>query len=68
MASYMDAVEGKHTDGREQGIAMSKEDLIDLVIDQMLKDIENGDFTAIQELLITVPETNLKSFLSEGPY
>ena len=68
MASYMDAVEGKHTDGCEQGIAMTKEDLIDQVIDQMLEDIQNGDFTAIQELLITVPETNLKSFLSEGPY
>jgi len=47
---------------------MLKEDLIDLVIEQMLEDIQNGDFTAIQELLLTVPETNLKSFLSEGPY
>lgn len=47
---------------------MTKEELVDLVIDQMLKDINDGDFTAIQELLITVPETNLKSFLSEGPY
>jgi hypothetical protein len=47
---------------------MTKEDLIDLVIDQMLKDINDGDFTAIQELLLAVPDTNLKSFLSEGPY
>ena len=47
---------------------MPKEELVDLVIDQMLKDINDGDFTAIQELLITVPETNLKSFLSEGTY
>jgi len=47
---------------------MLKEELIDLVIDQMLQDISNGDFTAIQELLLAVPETNLKSFLSEGPY
>lgn len=47
---------------------MTKEELIDLVIDQMLKDIQNGDYTAIQELLLTVSETNLKSFLSEGPY
>jgi hypothetical protein len=68
MASYMDAVEGKHTDGREQGIAMSKEDLIDLVIDQIIQDVKNADYTAIHELLLLVPETNLKSFLSEGPY
>jgi hypothetical protein len=47
---------------------MPKEELIDLVLDQMLADIQNGDFTAIQELLLAVPETNLKSFLSEGPY
>ncbi len=47
---------------------MTKEELIDLVIDQILKDIQDGDYTAIQELLLTVPETNLKSFLSEGPY
>jgi len=47
---------------------MTKEELIDLVIDQILKDIQDGDYTAIHELLLTVPETNLKSFLSEGPY
>jgi hypothetical protein len=47
---------------------MSKEDLIDLVIAQMLEDIQNGDFTAIQELLLAVPDNTLKSFLSEGPY
>ena len=47
---------------------MPKEELIDLVLDQMLVDIQNGDFTAIQELLLAVPEANLKSFLSEGPY
>lgn len=46
---------------------MTKEDLIDLVIDQMLEDIQNGDFTAIQELLLTVPDNTLKSFLSEVP-
>jgi hypothetical protein len=68
MASYMDAVEGKHTDGREQWLGMTREELIDLVLDQMLADIQSGDFTAIQELLLAVPETNLKSFLSEGPY
>lgn len=44
------------------------QDLIDLVLDQMLADIQAGDFTAIQELLLAVPEANLKAFLSEGPY
>ena len=47
---------------------MTQEELIDAVIDQMLVDIQNDDFTAIQELLLTVPENNLKSFLSEVPY
>ena len=47
---------------------MTKEDLIDLVIDQIVHDVKSGDYTAIQELLLLVPETNLKSFLSEGPY
>lgn len=47
---------------------MTKEELIDAVIDQMLKDIQDGDFTAIQELLSTVADHNLKSFLSEVPY
>ena len=47
---------------------MTREELIDAVIDQMLVDIQNGDFTAIQELLLTVPDNNLKSFLSEVPY
>jgi hypothetical protein len=44
------------------------QDLIDLVLDQIVQDVQNKDFTAIQELLAFVPETNLKSFLSEGPY
>ena len=47
---------------------MTKEDLIDLVIDQIIQDVNSGDYTAIHELLLLVPETNLKSFLSEGPY
>lgn len=43
-------------------------DLIDLVIEQIIQDVKNADFTAIQELLLAVPEANLKAFLSEGPY
>ena len=47
---------------------MTREEIVDLVIAQMLEDIQNGDFTAIQELLLAVPDNTLKSFLSEGPY
>ena len=47
---------------------MPKEELVDIVIEQIKRDIENGDVTAITELLHFVPEINLKSFLSEGPY
>jgi len=43
-------------------------DLIDLVLDQIVQDVQNKDFTAIEELLNFVPENNLKSFLSEIPY
>jgi len=45
-----------------------REELMDLVIEQIIQDVQNKDFTAIVELLSFVPETNLKSFLSEGPY
>jgi hypothetical protein len=44
------------------------QDLIDLVLDQIVQDVQNKDFTAIVELLSFVPENNLKSFLSEIPY
>ena len=44
------------------------QDLIDLVIEQIIQDVKNADYTAIQELLCYVPENNLKSFLSETPY
>ena len=47
---------------------MSKEELIDAVIEQIQQDVKNQDFTAIEELLSHVPENNLKSFLSEVPY
>jgi len=39
--------------------------LIEFVIDQMLEDINAGDFTAIEELLKVVPEDNLIAFLNE---
>jgi hypothetical protein len=47
---------------------LEAQDLIDLVLDQIVQDVQNKDFTAIVELLNFVPENNLKSFLSEIPY
>ena len=65
MASYMDAVEGKHTDGREQGIGMNDEQLIDALIEQIKQDVKNQDFTAIEELLWEVPRSKLIAYLPE---
>ncbi len=39
--------------------------LIDAVVDQIIRDIEIGDQTAIEELLMSCPEDKLKGFLSE---
>jgi hypothetical protein len=47
---------------------MTRAELIDLVLDQIVQDVGNKDFTAIEELLNFVPENTLKSFLSEVPY
>ena len=47
---------------------LESQTLIDLVIEQIIQDVKNADYTAINELLCYVPEANLKSFLSEVPY
>jgi hypothetical protein len=47
---------------------MDREDLMDQVLDQIVQDVQNKDFTAIVELLSDVPDNKLKSFLSEVPY
>ena len=39
--------------------------LIDSVVDQIMRDIQMGDQTAIEELLMSCPEANLRSFLSD---
>ena len=39
--------------------------LIDQVVDQINKDLDMGDQTAIEELLMSVPENNLRGFLSD---
>jgi|13_taG_2_1085334.scaffolds.fasta_scaffold53747_3 hypothetical protein len=40
-------------------------ELIDKVLEQIKKDVEAGDITAIEVLLGEVSEKNLRSFLSE---
>ena len=40
-------------------------DLINKVLDQIKKDVEAGDMTAIEELIDEVSEKKLRSFLSE---
>ena len=40
-------------------------DLINKVLDQIKKDVESGDMTAIEELIDEVSEKKLRSFLSE---
>ena len=42
-----------------------KEELIDQVLEQIQKDIRDGDLTAIGELLTFVPKENLKGYLPE---
>lgn len=41
-------------------------DLIDAALDQIRKDVEAGDFSAIEELLAFVPKDVLKEFLPEA--
>jgi len=44
---------------------MNRDKLIDMVIEQIKKDILIGDVTAIDELLRYLPKQKLKAFLSE---
>tara|TARA_R110000868_G_C10380519_1_gene719336 strand:+ start:341 stop:502 length:162 start_codon:yes stop_codon:yes gene_type:complete len=39
--------------------------VIDMVIEQIKKDIEAGDMTAIEELLLSVPQEKLVAYLPE---
>jgi len=79
MSNLYDALEDGHYDafsGRSgasmHGEAKEKpvkeavnQALIDQVVDQIIKDLDMGDQTAIEELLMSVPEPNLRGFLSE---
>jgi hypothetical protein len=44
---------------------MTKSELISLALHQIMVDVDNGDFTAIAELLESVPKAKLEGFLSE---
>lgn len=44
---------------------MTDKKLIDHAIEQIARDIQQGDYTAIEELLTYVPEEYLKGFLSD---
>lgn len=45
---------------------MTLNDLVDKVISEIKKDILNEDVTALEELLLGVPEDMLKAFLPES--
>ena len=42
------------------------QELIDRVLDQIVKDIEEGDLSALEELLKFLPESALTAYLPEG--
>jgi hypothetical protein len=44
---------------------MTKQELIEAVIKQIQEDIQRGDLTALEELLMFVPNTYLNGYLKE---
>lgn len=44
---------------------MTDQNLIDSVVAQIVRDVKQEDYTAIEELLTHTPEQYLKGFLSE---
>ena len=51
-----------------RGRIMDKQKLVDLVLNQITKDVFAEDLTAIEELVIMLPEENLVSYLPEERY
>jgi len=51
--------------GFETKRAVALSDLIDRVLDQIAVDLEGGDLTAVEELLKSVPRSNLIAYLPE---
>jgi hypothetical protein len=54
-----------HSIVNQKGDFMTKSELISLALHQIMVDVDNGDFTAIAELLESVPKAKLEGFLSE---
>ena len=48
------------------GHNMTKQELIEAVIKQIQEDIQRGDLTALEELLMFVPNTYLNGYLNKG--
>ena len=46
---------------------MNRQQLIDQVLEQIVRDVESNDLTAIEELLDPLNDKWLKGFLSEDP-
>ena len=44
---------------------LDRENLIDEVLDEIVRDVENGDLTAIEEMLRSVPTKVLEGYLPE---
>lgn len=43
----------------------ARELLLDAVLNQIVKDVEAGDLTAIHELLLSLPDNTLEAYLPE---
>ena len=46
----------------------TKEELVDAVLEQIKKDVAEGDVTAIEELLLFLDNKKLISYLPEGKF
>jgi hypothetical protein len=44
---------------------MNRHEITEMVLEQIARDVRNGDFTAIEELLKDVPLKTLKGYLPE---
>lgn len=44
---------------------MKKQELIDAVLNHIIKDVKDGDVTAIEELIRVIPKKNLLAYLPE---
>ena len=44
---------------------MNRHEITEMVLEQIARDVQDGDFTAIEELLKAVPLKNLKGYLPE---